>query len=106
MRTVGGLFALDRRVEVRGRELVVHGTGPAASRLLDDAEAERLHDAAARVLGLSDVEIDAPADVADDGFTELRLVDDGASRDVRLPVAAEAPDEVWDLLALLDELAR
>lgn len=104
MRTVGGVLGLDRQVEVRGRELTVRGAGTPVTRSLEEQEARRLSDAAARLLALPDVPLQGPADVADSGWTELRVVLDGTTRTLRVPVAADAPDEVWDLLGAVDDL--
>lgn len=105
VRTVGGVLAVDRRVVVQDGHLSVHGSGAGEARLLDDAQAARLHHAVARLLALPDVPVQGPADVADDGWTELRLELDGAVLELRVPVAADAPDELWDVLGLVDELS-
>ena len=108
MRRLGGFLDLDQSVEVEDRDLRVVDSGRAADvRRLDAAQAQMVDELAGAVLGLSQTAVVNPdLPPSDDMVTELQIEAGQALRRFTVRSGAEAPPELWALVAALDEMAR
>jgi hypothetical protein len=107
----GGVLNSNRVLSVNERELSVAEDGKVRTNLhLASADADQLHDLAAKV-----VDLDLPASesteyAVDGGTTTIEIADDTAEDTVRrrivLSAGADAPEPVWALLDAMDALSR
>lgn len=104
-RTTGGLIGLDRLVEIEDGFGTVSEHGRTRHLALTREQVQRLAAAARRVVAGGWVE-DSPAeDVVDGGLSEIQIVDGASLVTLVLQAGSAAPDEVWDLLDLVDEVS-
>lgn len=108
MHTRGGLFGLDRVVELEVDEGV--GTASELGRqwplTLDDDQAGRLSAAAEHLIGTPVVDTGGSQGAVDAGVSEIRIDDRGRRTSLLVPTGAEAPDEVWALLEVVEEVCE
>lgn len=103
--TIGGALGLDRVVEVAEGKVTVTERGEARTAALAPDERARIDRAAARLATVSPDAIAPLEDVVDAGRSEIAIASGGARTALVVPAGAEAPDAVWDLLEVVDELA-
>ncbi len=104
-RTTGGLIGLDRRVEIEDGFGTVSERGRTRPLVLTREQVHRM-DAAARRVVAAKLGGDSPAeDAVDGGLSEIEIVDGASLVTLVLQAGSAAPDEVWDLLDLVDEVS-
>ncbi len=107
----GGVLNSNRVLSVDDRELSVAEDGKVRdNRRLTSADADHLHDLAAKVVNL-DLPASRSAEYAvDGGTTTIEIADDAAGDTVRrrivLSAGEDAPEPVWALLDAMDALSR
>jgi hypothetical protein len=107
----GGVLNSNRVLSVDDRELTVAEDGEVrANRQLASADADHLHDLAAKVADL-DLPVPESTEYAvDGGTTTIEIADDAAGGAVRrrivLSAGEDAPEPVWALLDAVDALSR
>ena len=107
LRQKGGVFGGDRQVDLAGSELEVKERGESVTkRTLSDGEAQRLDDIAQRLISKG------PPQDASDGFgysdsilTEVDIGDATEQRTYRVRSGDNAPDELWELVGTISEIA-
>ncbi len=107
----GGVLNSNRILSVDDRELTVAEDGKIqANRQLASADADHLHDLAAKVADLDLPESRSTEYVVDGGTTTIEIADDTAGetvgRRIVLSAGEDAPEPVWALLDAMDALAR
>lgn len=105
MHTRGGVLGLDRLVEVENGTGTVSEEGAARDVALDAAQVDRLERAAERLAKAPAVPIGDAPDAVDAGWSEIDIVDAGASRSLRIPAGADAPQDVWEILEVVEAIA-
>jgi hypothetical protein len=106
----GGVLNSNRVLSVDDRELRVAEDGKVrANRQLASADADHLHDLAAKVADL-DLPVPKSTEYAvDGGTTTIEIADDSAHavrRRIVLSAGEDAPEPVWALLDAMDALSR
>jgi hypothetical protein len=106
----GGVLNSNRVLSVDDRELSVAEDGKVrTNRQLASADADHLHDLAAKV-----ADLDLPASTStnyavDGGTTTIEIADDSAHtvrRRIVLSAGEDAPEPVWALLDAMEALSR
>lgn len=106
VRTRGGVFGVDRTVDVRDGLVTVteHGKTREVGRL-DPARVAQLTELADRVARLEDP-VQQPAPEAVDAASTAIKIDNGErQRAVQLQSGVDAPNEVWELLDAVEACA-
>jgi hypothetical protein len=107
----GGVLNSNRVLSVDDRVLSVAEDGKVrASRQLASADADHLHDLAAKVADLDLPASESMEYAVDGGTTTIEIADDTAAGTVRrrivLSAGDDAPEPVWALLDAMDALSR
>ena len=102
----GGALGLDRLVEVVDGVATVSEKGEARTTILAPEQVARLDTAADRLAQASPAAIAPLPDVADAGQSEIAITDGETNTSLVVPAGADAPDEVWDLLEVVDEVCE
>lgn len=107
VRQHGGVFGIDRRVDVKeGVVEVVENGVHRKTRRLTVAERARLDDVAVRVVKSKvDVSPLAGGPPPDTMHTSIELKDSAGGRSLQLSSGDEAPDEVWELLGAVEKVS-
>ena len=107
VRQRGGVFGLDRQVEVKDGVLTVSERGVRRALNLPPHSAERLNHLAASVLSTSAALRSDPAGPAsDEMITEVDISHAGSRRSLALRSGDDAPLEVWDLIGAVGEASE
>jgi hypothetical protein len=106
----GGVLNSNRVLSVDHRELSVAEDGKVrANRQLASADADHLHDLAAKVADLDLPASESTEYAVDGGTTTIEIADDSAHtvrRRIVLSAGEDAPAPVWALLDAMDALSR
>ena len=107
----GGVLNSNRVLSVDDRELSVAEDGKIrANRQLASADADHLHDLAAKVADLDLPASESTEYAVDGGTTTIEIADYAAGetvgRRIVLSAGEDAPEPVWALLDAMDALAR
>lgn len=105
MHTCGGVLGLDRVVEVENGTGTVSEEGAARDVALDAGQVDRLERAAERLAKAPKVAIGDAPDAVDSGWSDIDIEDAGESRSLRIPAGADAPDDVWEILDVVEAIA-
>jgi hypothetical protein len=106
IRQQGGLFDLDREVSVdKGTVKITEDGAQREIGLLPEAERARVESLAARVAAASDRVASRGSDLpADPMETEIAIEDGAQRRQLKVISGDAAPDELWELIGLVNEL--
>lgn len=106
--TKGGMLGLDRVVHVDDTEVtVVEGGSRTRTIRLQREDARRLADIATCVAQMADSPTGpSDPDAVDCGVTEIAIREGALELCVQVPSGGFAPDEVWDLLDLVERAAQ
>ena len=102
--TRGGALGLDRRVEVDDGRLTVSEPGCRQTTTLARDQWSRLDNAADHLASSAIPAITGPDDVVDGGYSDIEITRAGGTTSLRVPAGAAAPDAVWDLLEIVEEI--
>ncbi len=102
------MLGLDRVVHVDDTELTVVEDGSRTRTMrLSHAKAQCLTEIATRVAQMADSPTGPPdPDAVDCGVTEIAIREGALELRVQVPSGGSAPDEVWDLLDLVEQAAQ
>jgi hypothetical protein len=103
----GGVLNSNRILSVDDRELKVAEDGKVrANRQLTSADADHLHDLAAKVADLDLPASESTEYAVDGGTTTIEIARNTVRRRIVLAAGADAPEPVWALLDAMDALSR
>ncbi len=107
LRQKGGLFGSDRNLDLSGDDLSVTEKGVAVTkRTLSSDESAKVGDVAKRLIAKSpSQEAGELAGASDSMLTELEIGDADEQRTYRIRSGDLAPDELWELVGTLEEVA-
>ena len=108
LRQKGGVFGGDRTVDLSETELDVIESGHSISkRTLTDGETKRVDDVAQRLItNVPSQEASDPAFASDSVLTELQIGEADDQRTYRFRSGDNAPDELYELVGTLSEVAE
>jgi hypothetical protein len=107
LRQKGGLFGSDRNVDLSEDDLRVTEKGVAVTeRTLSSVESAKVGDVAKRLISKSASQEAGELDGASDSMlTEIEIGDADEKRTYRIRSGDLAPDELWELVGTLQEVA-
>ena len=107
LRETGGVFGSDRTVDIVENRLRVNDrAGGSLDRELTEGETDKVGEAARRLVAAAGSLHAAPtAGVSDATFRELEIGDGGETRMYSVRSGEPVPDEFWELIGTLGEVA-
>jgi hypothetical protein len=107
-RQQGGLFGGEQHVDVTEREIKVTKRGvPVTERTLSAGESSKVGEVAKRLISKSPSQEASGLDGASDSMlTEIEIGDADQQRTYRVRSGDDAPDELWELIGTLGEVAN
>jgi hypothetical protein len=107
VRQRGGLLGLDREIETDGAVVRVTEHGRSwYGRSPDSAQRDHIRDLATAVSRISDRVVATYGDLPSDSMaTAIAIESDGERKRMTLRSGDSAPEPVWDLIAVLEELS-
>lgn len=104
----GGLFGGDRNVDLSEDDLrVTEGGRPVTERTLTPNERARVGEAAKRLFGTTPSQpVSDPFGASDSMLTEVAIDEQDELRTYRVRSGDDAPDELWELVGTLTEVAE
>jgi hypothetical protein len=107
LRQTGGIAGLDDELELDEHDLTVSRSGERQTRRLTKAERARVAEAARRLLKQSAPVGPKPEyTVSDSMLTTIEVGDKRKQRQFEVESGQDAPDELWDLVDAMSEVAR
>lgn len=105
--TVGGLLHRDRYVSLDRNRIAVHESGQLQYQaVLPERTVRKVRDLALAVGELGSLEQADLSDYADAAASELTIAEGSETRSILVVDGADVPDEVFDLLELLDDASQ
>jgi hypothetical protein len=104
--TRGGVLGLDRVVLVEDSTGTVAEDGTARRVALDPDQVDLIRQLVGRLVRAPEVPIGPAPDVVDSGWSDIDIADGPAGRSLHVPTGARAPDDVWELLQVVETIAE
>ncbi len=107
LRQKGGVFGSDRNLDLADDDLSVTERGVSVTkRTLSSGETAKVDEVAKRLISKSASQEAGPLEGASDSMlTELEIGDADERRTYRIRSGDTAPDELWELVGTLEEVA-
>lgn len=106
VRQRGGFLGLDREILIEGDRVRITEKGATRARPIDSAVAARIRALATRVAGVSEQAVHRSSELPSDALATRIAIQDGKRRkQLTIRSGDAAPDEVWELIGVVDDSA-